>query len=105
MNIIKKIKKKLTHTKYYIMVQLINQILAFFFDKLKASSPVVATVILAILAGLYAIANALPASVLPDWGQNVIEWIIIVYAAVSGTRTSRFIGDKKVEETDEPLGV
>lgn len=89
------------------MVQLINQILAFFFDRLKASSPVVATIILAVLAGLYAVANALPASILPEWGQQVVEWIIIIYAAVSGTRTTRFIQGKKNDgsEENEPLGV
>ena len=81
------------------MIQLINQILAFAFDKLKASSPVVATVILAVLAGLYAVANALPPEILPEWGEVVVEWILIIYAAVSGTRTSRFIKAKEEKET------
>lgn len=87
------------------MIQLINQILAFAFDKLKASSPIVATVILAVLAGLYAVANALPAEILPEWGEAVIEWIIVIYAAVSGTRTSRFINTKDNKEEEQPLGV
>ena len=79
------------------MVQLINQILAFVFDKLKAKSPIAATVILSVLAGLYAVANSLPVEILPEWGETVVEWIIIVYAALSGSRTTKFV--KKKEET------
>tara|TARA_R100000951_G_scaffold114801_2_gene120888 strand:- start:2503 stop:2742 length:240 start_codon:yes stop_codon:yes gene_type:complete len=73
------------------MLQLINQILAFVFDKLKAKSPIAATVILSVLAGLYAVANSLPADILPEWGETIIEWVIIIYGALSGSRTTKFI--------------
>lgn len=77
------------------MVQLINQILAFVFDKLKAKSPIAATIILSVLAGLYAVANSLPAEILPEWGETVVEWVIIIYAALSGSRTTKFVNKKE----------
>jgi len=81
------------------MIQVLNQVLAFLFDKLKASSPIAATITLAILGGLYAIANALPATILPEWGQQIVEWIVIIYAALSGSRTSRFIQKAEVKKS------
>lgn len=84
----------------------LTTILAQFFDRLKIKSPKLAAVILLILGFLAWFADQgtlLGLFSLPTWASEAVKYIALFLAAVTGTRTTRYL-PSTTENTAKPSG-
>lgn len=72
-----------------------EKLLAIIFDMLKAKSPLIATIVLAVLVTANAFFSSQEATVLlGELAAKIGYWVSLVWAALQGTRTTYLINKK-----------
>lgn len=79
---------------------MLNKILALLFDKFKQNSPTTAAFLLLCLGVIqFTVTDALQLGInVPEWAPKAVEIVTFVLAALTGSRTFKFIAPKENED-------